>query len=60
MPAHYRARYNLQSDYPMAASNYSEQRRAILGLDRKPAARHRSPTLSPLQRRAANSYCHAG
>ena len=41
-PAEYRERYNLKSDYPMVAENYSESRRAMakkIGLGRKPGAR---------------------
>lgn len=48
--AEYRARYNLKSDYPMVAPNYSEQRRAIavrLGLGRKPAAPAPEPDTQP-------------
>jgi predicted transcriptional regulator len=38
-PDQYRERYNLKSDYPMVAENYSESRRAMakqIGLGRKP------------------------
>lgn len=38
-PEQYRERYNLKSDYPMVAANYSESRRAMakqIGLGRKP------------------------
>ncbi len=41
-PSEYRERYNLKSDYPMVAENYSESRRAMakkIGLGRKPGAR---------------------
>jgi predicted transcriptional regulator len=40
-PEQYRERYNLKSDYPMVAPNYSESRRAManrIGLGRKPTA----------------------
>lgn len=40
-PAQYRERWNLGSDYPMVASNYSARRRDLalkIGLGRKPAA----------------------
>lgn len=40
-PDQYRERYNLKTDYPMVAPNYSEARRSMakqLGLGRKPKA----------------------
>ena len=40
-PEEYRRRYNLKSDYPMVAENYSTQRREMakkIGLGRKPRA----------------------
>jgi predicted transcriptional regulator len=41
-PDQYRARWNLQADYPMVAPNYAEKRRELakkIGLGRKPGAR---------------------
>jgi len=41
-PEQYRERYNLKSDYPMVAENYSEARRSMakqIGLGRKPGQR---------------------
>jgi predicted transcriptional regulator len=50
-PEEYRARYNLKSDYPMVAPNYSEARRAMahkIGLGAKGrAARNATPTPAP-------------
>lgn len=46
-PEDYRARYNLKSDYPMVAPEYSEARRAVakrLGLGRKPGQSAEAPT----------------
>ncbi|MDB5695010.1 MAG: transcriptional regulator [Sphingomonas bacterium] len=47
-PEQYRERYNLKSDYPMVAENYSESRRAMakqIGLGRKPG--QRKPEAAP-------------
>lgn len=46
-PADYRQRYNLKADYPMVASSYSEQRRAMavkIGLGNKRRADRTDPT----------------
>lgn len=46
-PEEYRARYNLKSDYPMTAPNYSEARRAMakkIGLGRKPGSGRKKAT----------------
>ncbi len=49
-PDQYRARWNLQADYPMVAPNYAEKRRELakkIGLGRKPGARRgRKPKAS--------------
>lgn len=45
-PESYRERYNLKSDYPMVAPNYSEQRRAMahkIGLGAKGRAAKGAP-----------------
>ena len=47
-PAEYRERFGLKPDYPMAAPNYSQQRREValatgLGRPKKPARRGRKP-----------------
>lgn len=45
-PEEYRQRYNLKSDYPMVASNYSQARRDMahkIGLGRKPKAPEAEP-----------------
>ena len=52
-PAEYRERYNLKSDYPMVAENYSESRRAMakkIGLGRKPGARKADAAPAPAKR----------
>ena len=46
-PGHYRERFGLKPDYPMAAPNYAQQRREValttgLGSPKKPARRRRS------------------
>ena len=52
-PDQYRERYNLKSDYPMVAENYSESRRAMakqIGLGRKPG--QRKPVAAPAEKPA--------
>jgi MucR family transcriptional regulator, transcriptional regulator of exopolysaccharide biosynthesis len=51
-PAQYRQRFGLKADYPMAAPNYSQQRREFalqtgLGRPKKPARRGRKPSVRP-------------
>src|SRR5205807_1195447 len=48
--AQYKARWNLSSDYPMTAPNYSEQRSQFarsIGLGRGPAQRAAKPAAAP-------------
>lgn len=52
-PEEYRARYNLKSDYPMVAPNYSEQRRAMahkIGLGAKGRAAKSSASAAPTRK----------
>lgn len=49
-PEQYRERYNLRSDYPMVAENYSASRREMakrIGLGRKPGQRPGKPAPAP-------------
>ena len=51
-PEQYRERYNLRSDYPMVAENYSASRREMakrIGLGRKPGQRPGQPAPTPEQ-----------
>ena len=57
-PAEYREKWNLQSDYPMVAPNYSEERSQLakkLGLGRKPQpkAKTTQPKAKPAKKNAA-------
>ena len=57
-PAEYREKWNLQSDYPMVAPNYSEERSQLakkLGLGRKaqPKAKTTRPKAKPAKKNAA-------
>jgi predicted transcriptional regulator len=52
-PETYREAFNLPRDYPMVASNYAEQRRALahkIGLGRKPRAVAVEPKKAPARR----------
>lgn len=49
-PDQYRAKWNLPTDYPMVAPNYTEQRRTLahqIGLGRKPKVEAAVPTAKP-------------
>ena len=53
-PQQYRDKWNLPSDYPMVAPNYSAQRQTLakqIGLGRKPAAPPPAPEPKPRRRR---------
>ena len=55
-PEQYRERYNLKSDYPMVAENYSTHRREMakkIGLGRKPGQRVAAPAEAPAEPAAA-------
>jgi predicted transcriptional regulator len=57
-PEEYRARYNLRSDYPMVAENYSESRRAMaksIGLGRKARPESDGPAPAPAEAAPAES-----
>ena len=57
-PAQYRQKWNLPSDYPMVAPNYSEERSQMaknLGLGRKPQPKGKTtqPKAKPVRKKAA-------
>ena len=59
-PAQYRGRFELKSDYPMAAPNYTQQRREValasgLGQPKKPARRARKSTARPKAPKSSQS-----
>jgi predicted transcriptional regulator len=63
-PEEYRARYNLKSDYPMVAPNYSEARRAMahkigLGAKGRAARNAVAPTPGPARKPRAKGPANA-
>ena len=61
-PEEYRAKWDLPSDYPMTARNYSERRQAMakkLGLGRKPKATAKAPVKTPARKPRAKKKASA-
>lgn len=57
-PEQYRERYNLKSDYPLVAENYSQSRRDMakrIGLGRKPKAEAQAPKRGGARKNASEA-----